>query len=122
MLRNQVLLKWGSLTDKLRKEQKGLKFLAINSLTQNPLPRFPLDSNTCRRNLDFWTSLDYQIKLDQHKSNFIGQINKLDLGEHLSSLSAVYLDKIDMFNNLVKGWKKDKDFGERFGPTIEEID
>ena len=122
MLRNQVLLKWGSLTDKLRKEHKDLKFLAINSLTQSPLPRFPLDSNTCRRNLDFWTSSNYQIKLDQHKSNFIEQNNKLDLGEHLSSLSVVYLDKIDMFNNLVKGWKKDKDFLDKFGPTIEEID
>ena len=133
MLRERVLESWKKYKQKLQKEQKFLKFLATNSFEETVLPIFPLGIGKCREKLDDWTSADYQIKLSQHKTIFIEQQNQLEssgaVNEHLVLLAMAYLDKISMFDDLVRGWKKEKDSYARYrissasdGPTIEEVD
>lgn len=135
MLREEVLREWKSLSQKLKKERQFLKFLATESFEETPLPMFPLGVNNCRQKLDSWTSVDYSIKLSQHKSSFIEQQNQLEsselISEHLTFLAMVYSNTISMFNDLTQGWKKEKDSYARYrinnenandGSTIEEVD
>ena len=105
-----------------KKEMEFLEFLATNAVEESALPMFPLGVSTCRRNLDRWASTDYRAKLDQQKMAIIDRENEFrptGVNEHLSFLSMAYLDKISMFNDLVEGWKKERDNSE---PTIEEVD
>ena len=121
MLREQVLVEWRNCKEKHQKEHQFLKFLATQSLEETVLPCFPLGIEACRQRLDHWTDLNYQAKLMQHKSTFIAQEKNFgEISEPLSFLSLAYIDKINMFNELVKGWKKERDSNN--GPTIEEVD
>ena len=132
MLREQVLREWSNFKEKMtnfqtttltKKEMEFLKFLATNALEETPLPMFPLDVKNCRRNLNRWTSANYQGKIDEHRTALLNQSKQLgEINEHLSFLELVYLDKISMFNSLVEGWKQEHDNHSDSGPTIEEVD
>ena len=83
------------------------------------LPSFPLGYETARRNLDYWTSIEYLMKIDQEKLEVLADEPS---NECLSLLQLTFFNTISMFKELTCGWKKERDNNNQSGPTIEEVD
>ena len=117
MLREEVLKSWGSCKGKITRLSKDIEFLDEQTAF-NVLPTFPLDFDTARRSLDFWTGIEYRTMISENKTKVLGVEN-----EKLSYWTISYLNKISMFETLTQGWKREINLNSSgSGPTIEEVE
>jgi hypothetical protein len=113
MLREEVLKTWKSCREKMINFKKWVDFLAEEAVLESSVPFFPTGRDTIIRNVGFWTSFEYQVKLNKNKDRILE--NGIPENESLLHLQTGCLDKINMFKELMEIIASTR-------PTIEEVD
>ena len=122
MLRHQVLTAWNNYKEKAISFKKATKLLS--EITEKTvLPTFPSELNWCRDKLDSWTHYEFLNKIEKEKTS-LWKIQEVSETEDLFNLTFFYQNALDMFKDLTKGWKKEKDCYAHYrnsdGPMIED--
>ena len=104
-MREEVLKKWEGLKKKWLNLNEEINFL--ESKVDSVLPSFPTGIDSVRRKLDFWTSVDYRLKLDKNKDEVMQKEIKDE--RLMTSWQMFHYNSISMFKELTQGWKEDID-------------
>ena len=106
MLREEVLKEWAKLKEDL---VDAVQLIKIDN--ESALPTFPCGVEVCQRSLDYWTGSDEFLgKISQSENQFSPLLDKISEEKKLSSsLYFALKSKIDMFRQLTRGWKQERD-------------